>query len=1326
YIVIDSDAQSPLTIGQTGWVNSTITNIGSKEAIDNIIIHEIPPNMEFISSTFRLFFKDTTDSNLTDITGNITLILGNNESDCKNMITDIHTANYTNPAVVCYYQQYFGALKKTYILINTSTFEGVTTQDEGDKVVFSYRATLLEGDPSGKIFAYTSSKGQYCAPYFEGETRPIEVLAIIEILVPSLTIYKEITPSMVGVGDNITVKVVFYDLSGLNITNLTIKDFSFKNFTYNEDANYTRTGVNITRTITETRNTTTYQIISFSMLNENVNNISDACSECVQKTRVYNATKVYTGTVLTDVIFNYTSAFINKTGTPEYVFRNIPGAIINSTQIGNCTCSNGNNCTGDTNCQQNCGSGTSYTCIYNETRMDYYNYLIFTMKANDTIFPENMTNCVEEGSVLTLRSGNGAPINSTARFCISPQPGNVSLNKTMSQLNFTPNETAWINVTANVSLDFVSPRVEIGDKLPSWFEFTGEAYLYEYNISSKNYDLICNISVNGNNCSTSISDPVISNDYGELRKIVSWTMFNKSSYNYRIQLKVKALAHDFLNNAPNMSEEDTRTNIAFSKIYYPGGGYRYDAASLRGLMIIPPELGVYKTMIPTKSTPYYTNDTITFVATICELSNTSSWYDVEINDIMGPGLEYKDVAKWTYWNGSSYVTSDIFLSNSSVTCPQGFQESSGNCTKLNASYLSNENLSVIYKGTCAYLTFKTTVKEGTLLGSSLKNDVYVNVRMADHTPMKGKATTYPVTEYENLTINKVANTSVAEPGDFVNFTISITNKGNKDIKYLRITDLLPLYFEYQSGTASFNYYKNGSVTPNMTFSLDTNTIFGNVCGTGINAINDSGQLLYWSVWEQIGENFSANDTVKVTFTTKVVTTPCMVSGQQNVTNTGNAYGYVWNDSKNDYDGIYATIRAPWILVIPPAYWCDVKVGNFFIDNSTNEGNIEYIHMSGEVNGISVYNIIHYFKFAPNYTVTNITIEYRNQTGRYFYAIPLYCADILGNSSVGTNVTLSNHTANYSNPNCSALALYSHLKGTSIYTHIFVNFTGNATVCSSSEAWAGDGYMIGCAGGCYNLTQRVPPFPGINLTKHVYASCAEPGDIVNYSITMKLNETTTARSLNIFDAFFFGSNYVPGSTKINVTCGNGNSTIYTGSNYEPVITGAANDVIWWDLNTLDNGCPQCSGCPDNTEPCDYGCEPWKPKVGVNFFGPNSTINVSFRMKINSSVSYPNSDNNENTVPVTFVYITSKGEIAFSATGAFEKLLVCVPNITASKISPYGAEPGDIVNFTIYVNDTSDCECQHVYNTTIVDTFTTIPKTNKEPFIPQKAWINGVEV
>ena len=110
---------------------------------------------------------------------------------------------------------------------------------------------------------------------------------------------------------------------------------------------------------------------------------------------------------------------------------------------------------------------------------------------------------------------------------------------------------------------------------------------------------------------------------------------------------------------------------------------------------------------------------------------------------------------------------------------------------------------------------------------------------------------------ENLTVNKTANVTHVNPGDYINYTIIIQNNGISSTNDLIIYDLLdPNYFV--DGTAYFVCYVDGDYE---------NPIEGKWDGTLDIGHKDSGCTILLYIWVQVSLNLSSNVINMVNVTT---------------------------------------------------------------------------------------------------------------------------------------------------------------------------------------------------------------------------------------------------------------------------------------------------------------------------------------------------------------------------------------------------------------------------------------------------------------------------
>jgi len=152
-----------------------------------------------------------------------------------------------------------------------------------------------------------------------------------------------------------------------------------------------------------------------------------------------------------------------------------------------------------------------------------------------------------------------------------------------------------------------------------------------------------------------------------------------------------------------------------------------------------------------------------------------------------------------------------------------------------------------------------------------------------------KAHFFDWTEGNNLTeevrwkkpyfnVTKTANTSQAEPGDYVNFTINITNTGNSTIYELTVDDTLPTGFEYISYSTISNTSRDIS---------------------NIVTLNSTSPKIIWKIW-----NLSVNERITINLTVYVRSGAGSATGEVN-TNRVN----VSNRNESYEDNIYVQKNA---------------------------------------------------------------------------------------------------------------------------------------------------------------------------------------------------------------------------------------------------------------------------------------------------------------------------------------------------------------------------------------------------------------------------------
>jgi len=431
YIVTDLSVTDPnLLVGDNTSVSGSVKNVGGKSSVNTIADHYIPRELHPHMHTLRIWFvyKDSTD--VVEITNNVTI---NDSAGCQP--TDIHQIfEGGGTPVICKKNVDIpgSPYPDIHFYFNLSTFYGIGGEKYsyvGEALYFNYTAKLMYINPAGVTTTFLDVDYQYCSPYTE-EFRNDTSHVPVEITTPDTWIAKSVEPRY-GVGEtNMTVSIAFGDLNPkIWIANATIGDYYVEemglNITYRCDTNATYTRYN---------RTTGEVIPGYDHLALNVSGV-----DCTGKTLAEFDTLTFS------YINNSFLRNITNNTDNEIVF--VLDA--NDTNLGNIT---------------NVGNITYKSLQYNET--------------GHIIALHNMSGNVTFGFAWVEQAGIVKDMVDAQGNYASGMGGNI---------NYTVGDYGLVVLNFTSIQDYKWDKMDIGDDMPDFLEYTGYANLTIRNSTDPNY-----------------------------------------------------------------------------------------------------------------------------------------------------------------------------------------------------------------------------------------------------------------------------------------------------------------------------------------------------------------------------------------------------------------------------------------------------------------------------------------------------------------------------------------------------------------------------------------------------------------------------------------------------------------------------------------------------------------------------------------------------------------------------------------------------------------------------------------------------------------------
>jgi len=414
-------SDTDILVGDDTNITGTVTNHGSKEAIGTTPVHFVPHELGIKLPTMRIFFGNPL--NYADVTDNVTITYipaGSGES-CNT--TDIH--NIYEPAedkpVICVIETTVDGspYPLTHIYFYLGDLAGaIGGCDCGEKLLFTYEAHLRYSSYLGWVSPTLNTNYGYCSP-IRRETFNQSVEEEVQIGTPDQVIQKSVVPSSTNkTSENFTVTIEFLDLNPtLWMANVTIIDYYVQNTTNRTPL--TSADVNMTYN----------------------------CSRNATYTR-YDRGSSFPITGYDNVTLNLTNA-AGTVNCDTGFFTYINFSYVNNTYLQNIT---------------------NYTT----------SRIVFTLTSNGTL-PEGLINCVN--ITYSAVSENGSVDHDVSGIvCFSTASvGSAQITKTMNSTFLTAGDTVLINITFNSVQNYTWDYLDVGDDLPDFLNYTGNAWLYTVN-----------------------------------------------------------------------------------------------------------------------------------------------------------------------------------------------------------------------------------------------------------------------------------------------------------------------------------------------------------------------------------------------------------------------------------------------------------------------------------------------------------------------------------------------------------------------------------------------------------------------------------------------------------------------------------------------------------------------------------------------------------------------------------------------------------------------------------------------------------------------------
>lgn len=198
-------------------------------------------------------------------------------------------------------------------------------------------------------------------------------------------------------------------------------------------------------------------------------------------------------------------------------------------------------------------------------------------------------------------------------------------------------------------------------------------------------------------------------------------------------------------------------------------------------------------------------------------------YAVSIQEPATPDLEINKVV-----NNSTPIEGETIIYTISVTNPGDFEASGVQVTDElpnGVTYQSHTasqgtyntstdlwNIGTLAEGdtTTVTLTIVATVNNGTL-GSTITNNAEITQINENDPELNNNSNSAGITvvaESSDIKVLKIVDNSVPVEGDFINYTVSVTNQGPRNATNLKIIDQLPSGVTFQSANPSVGIYNN--------------------------------------------------------------------------------------------------------------------------------------------------------------------------------------------------------------------------------------------------------------------------------------------------------------------------------------------------------------------------------------------------------------------------------------------------------------------------------------------------------------------------------------
>ncbi len=415
---------------------------------------------------------------------------------------------------------------------------------------------------------------------------------------------------------------------------------------------------------------------------------------------------------------------------------------------------------------------------------------------------------------------------------------------------------------------------------------------------------------------------------------------------------------------------------------------------------------------------------------------------------------------------------------------------------------------------------------------------------------------------------KAANTSTAEPGDYVNFTINITNTGNSTVYELIVNDTLPTGF----------VYNNSSWTSNTTRDI-----------SNIVTLNSTSPSIIWKIW-----NITVGETITINLKTYVTSQAGNVTGKlnQNKVNVSNR-----NQSYEDHIFVKKNATANVTVYIP-----NIKVSKIS-DGPTEPGdyvifkitanNLNYTTEHATLYNISIKDVLPKC-FVYNNTL-NITYSRKQGTTCNYTRFPGPPGGEVNASSVISNTTSGD--GNYMNVtwNLTKISNLSQCDPTNFNDSqlhpnetIEIYFNVYVKTCSDKSPTGANVTNIAIVNGYdgnnteYNFTGSVNITvyePNLVLTKTTNATKAEPGETVRFCLNITNPSNAEALNLVIRDVlpkhWNYSDNttihyYRPNFTLLGITLGAANySHVWNESNTNTTGNSGNGQNVTWNLSYYEN-------------------------------------------------------------------------------------------------------------------------------------------------------------